>query len=77
MSSLQQNWRRRQNRLCLEARGVEGQGGSGEKEGRNDPNNVFTYKYMNKKKWQHTCLASVRQSSNFSTRKKNKKTKKT
>jgi hypothetical protein len=40
MSSLQQNWRKRQNRFCLEARGVsrelEGAGGGG----RNDPNTV-------------------------------------
>jgi hypothetical protein len=27
MSSLQQNWRRGQNRFCLEAMGVEGVGG--------------------------------------------------
>jgi hypothetical protein len=43
MSSLQQNWRKGQNRFCLEVR----QGG-GEREGlglggRNDPNNVCTY----------------------------------
>jgi hypothetical protein len=29
MSSLQQNWRRKQNRFCLEARGVGGDGGGG------------------------------------------------
>jgi hypothetical protein len=29
MSTLQQNWRKRQNRFCLEARGVEGEGESG------------------------------------------------
>jgi hypothetical protein len=48
MSSLQQNWRRGQNRFYLEARGwreregvgEEGEGGSG---GRDDPNNVYTY----------------------------------
>jgi hypothetical protein len=39
MSSLQQNWRKRQNRFCLEGRGW-----------RNDPNNVCTYEYMNKEK---------------------------
>jgi hypothetical protein len=41
MSSLQQNWRKGQNRFCLEVRGAGG---------RNEPNNVCTYKYMNKGK---------------------------
>jgi hypothetical protein len=45
--SLQQNWRIGQNRLCLEARGW---GGREEAWGRNDPNNVCTYEYMNKEK---------------------------
>jgi hypothetical protein len=36
MSTLQQNWRRGQNRFYLEARGVG-------RRGRNDPNNVCTY----------------------------------
>jgi hypothetical protein len=50
MSSLQQNWRRVQNRFCLEARG-EGGGERGYGSvGRNDPNNVCTYEYMNKEK---------------------------
>jgi hypothetical protein len=44
MSSLQQNWRKGQNRFCLEVRGV----------GKNDPNNVCTYEYMNKEKKQVT-----------------------
>jgi hypothetical protein len=40
MSSLQQNWRKGQNRFCLEAREFgEGDGGAGGK-GRNDPNNM-------------------------------------
>jgi hypothetical protein len=44
MSSLQQNWRRGQNRFCLEARwGREGGGEGG-------PNSVCTYEEMNKKK---------------------------
>jgi hypothetical protein len=48
MSTLQQNWRKGQNRFCLEVRReVERGRGAG---GRNDPNNVCTYKYMNKEK---------------------------
>jgi hypothetical protein len=46
LSSLQQNWRRGQNRFCLEARGRwEGEGGREEvgSGGRNGPNNVCTY----------------------------------
>jgi hypothetical protein len=40
MSSLQQNWRKRQNRFCLEVRGVErGEG----RDRRNGPNNVCTH----------------------------------
>jgi hypothetical protein len=50
MSSLQQNSPFRQDRFCLEARGVgrewEGAGGRG----RNDSNNVCTYEHMNKEK---------------------------
>jgi hypothetical protein len=55
MSSLQQSWRNGQNWFCLEERGV-GQKGDGRKErrqgtgGRNSPNNVCTYKYINLKK---------------------------
>jgi hypothetical protein len=46
MSFLQQNWRRGQNRFCLEARGMEG-----EREGAGDmrerrPKTMYTY--MNK-----------------------------
>jgi hypothetical protein len=44
MSSLQQNWKRGQNRFCLEARGGR-EGGPG---WRDDPNNVYTYEEMNK-----------------------------
>jgi hypothetical protein len=50
MSSLQQNWRKGQNRFCLEVRGV-GKRGRGQGAGRrNGPNNVWTYEYMNKEK---------------------------
>jgi hypothetical protein len=41
MFSLQQNWRKGQNRFCLEARGVGG---------RNDRNNLCTYEYMHKER---------------------------
>jgi hypothetical protein len=45
MFSLQQNWRRGQNRFCLEVKGVEeeekGEGEGGE--GSDGPNNVYTY----------------------------------
>jgi hypothetical protein len=43
MSSLQQNWRKGQNRFFLEARGVGGKGRGCGTGGRNDPNNVCTY----------------------------------
>jgi hypothetical protein len=43
MSSLQQNWRRGQNRFCLEARGWRARG-------RNGLNNICTYEHMNKGK---------------------------
>jgi hypothetical protein len=33
MSSLQQNWRKGQNRFCLEARGAVGEGGDREQGG--------------------------------------------
>jgi hypothetical protein len=33
MSSLQQNWRRGQNRFCLEVRGWEGEGSDGREGG--------------------------------------------
>jgi hypothetical protein len=39
MFSLQQNWRRGQNRFCLEVRGLRGRG-----RGRDGSNNVYTYK---------------------------------
>jgi hypothetical protein len=45
ISTLQQNWRKGQNRFCLELSG----GGRGEAVGRNGPNNVCTYK--NRKRW--------------------------
>jgi hypothetical protein len=40
--SLQQNGRRGQNRFCLEVKGVGGRGGQRE-EGRDGPNNAYTY----------------------------------
>jgi hypothetical protein len=43
MFSLQQNWRRGQNRFCLEA-------GVGGVEGRDGPNIVYTYESKKKKK---------------------------
>jgi hypothetical protein len=39
MFSLQKNWRKRQNMICLEVRREVGTGAWG----RNDPNNVCTY----------------------------------
>jgi hypothetical protein len=48
MSSLQKNWRKGQNRFCLELRWLGGRGqGAG---GRNGPSNVCTKKGMIKKK---------------------------
>jgi hypothetical protein len=59
MSSLQQNWRKEQNRFCLEARGLgekwRGQGDGG----RNGPNNVCTYEYMNKEKKKILCSVNL------------------
>jgi hypothetical protein len=43
MSILQQNWRKGQNRFCLEARRVGGKRGEVETVGINGPNNVYTY----------------------------------
>jgi hypothetical protein len=48
-SSLQQNWRKGQNTFCLEERGWDKRVGWGSG-GRNDPNNVCIYEYMNKEK---------------------------
>jgi hypothetical protein len=50
MSSLQQNWRKGQNIFCLEAMGGGGRWRRWRTEGRNDPNIVCTYEYMNKEK---------------------------
>jgi hypothetical protein len=50
MSSLQQNWRKGQNRFCLEARGVGDRGKGRRAGGRNDPSKVCTYEYVNKGK---------------------------
>jgi hypothetical protein len=47
---LHQNWRKGQNRFCLEVRVVVGRGRRQGAVGRNDPNNVCTYEYMNKEK---------------------------
>jgi hypothetical protein len=41
ISSLQQNWRKGQNRFCLEVRG--GRGEREEAGRRKGPNNVYTY----------------------------------
>jgi hypothetical protein len=43
ISSLQQSWRKGQNRFCLEARGVGVKGRGQEAKERNGPNNVCTY----------------------------------
>jgi hypothetical protein len=43
MSSFQQNWRKGQNRFCLEARGDRGEREEMGAGGRNGPNNVCTY----------------------------------
>jgi hypothetical protein len=48
MSSLQQNWRKEQNRFYLEARGMGRRGRAAT--GKNDPNNVCTKEYTNKEK---------------------------
>jgi hypothetical protein len=48
MSSLQQNWRKGQNRFFLEARGVGGRERGQRAGGRDVLNNVCTYEYMNK-----------------------------
>jgi hypothetical protein len=50
LSSLPQNWRKGQNRFCLEEREVAGSGSGWEAGRKNDPNNVYTYKCMNKEK---------------------------
>jgi hypothetical protein len=42
ISTLQQNWRKVQNRFCLEARREGEKKGGGRTGGRNDPNNVCT-----------------------------------
>jgi hypothetical protein len=49
MASLQQNWKREQNRFCLEAKWVGGKGRGRGRRGRNGPNNVCTFEYINKK----------------------------
>jgi hypothetical protein len=43
MSILQKDWRKEQNRFCMEVRGVRGKGRGWEARGRNDPKNVCTY----------------------------------
>jgi hypothetical protein len=48
MPTLQQNWRKVQNRCCLEARWVRRT--ERRQEGRNDTSNVCTYEQMNKEK---------------------------
>jgi hypothetical protein len=56
MSTLQQNWRKGQNRVCLEVRGVWGKGMGWVAGGRNSPNNVCTCEQMNKEKKKETSL---------------------
>jgi hypothetical protein len=46
MSSLQQNWRRWQNRFCLKRGEWGGRGRRQGAEERNDPNNVCTYEQI-------------------------------
>jgi hypothetical protein len=46
MSSLQQNWRKGQNRFCLEVRRVEGREGRGGEQGRKLAQTM--YAHMNK-----------------------------
>jgi hypothetical protein len=48
MSTLQQNWRKGENRFCLEARRVEGRG-KGRVAGGNGSNNVSTHEKLIKK----------------------------
>jgi hypothetical protein len=48
MSLLQQNWRKGQNRFCLEVKGMGVRGRRRGVVGRNDPNNVCTCEQMNK-----------------------------
>jgi hypothetical protein len=43
MFSLQENWRRGQNRFCLEVRGLGREGKEDRVGGRDGPNNVYTY----------------------------------
>jgi hypothetical protein len=47
MSSLQQSWRKQQNRSALKQVVWGGKGRAGGEVWRNDPNNVCTYEYMN------------------------------
>jgi hypothetical protein len=50
MSTLHQNWRKEQNRFCLEVRGLWGEEKGARSRGRYCPNNVCTFEYMNKEK---------------------------
>jgi hypothetical protein len=43
MFSLQQNWRRGQNRFCLKVKGRVRRGRGEGAEGRDGPNNLYTY----------------------------------
>jgi hypothetical protein len=49
ISTLQWNWRKAQNKFCLEGR-EWGRGWVAGAGGRNDPNNVCTFELMNNKK---------------------------
>jgi hypothetical protein len=48
ISALQWNWRKVQNRFCLEVRGERGKGWRCGAGGINDPNNECTYAHVNK-----------------------------
>jgi hypothetical protein len=59
MSSLQQNWRKGQNRFCLEARGVGGEGGG---RGQWEEMTQIMYAHVNKlinKKWIWTFFSNM------------------
>jgi hypothetical protein len=58
MCSLQQHWRKGQNRFFLEARESGEEGGDRGAARRNDPNNVCTCEYMNKEEKKKVYLAA-------------------
>jgi hypothetical protein len=50
MSTLQQNWRKGQNKFFPEVRVMRGRGNGQGAGGRNGPNNAYTYEKMNNEK---------------------------